>query len=299
MTAAPGRSLPDHPALRRTLERFGEQLRSLPAPYDVTDVSPFATSPAVYFMDGQSDATIRLRGSGEEIQLEFHDANTSISASAPFLYDPQARAEQYTPGPEPLEPVARHPVGAPRRYSAKTSTHYLQVISMNMRSADGVSRLLIGLPYAEAYPQLFFSPVFERSPNALSFGVVQSLTRFVDPSTREAGLRWNGYPARSFFSILHLVETPLGAFFNKVPSQMELQPSADGKLALSLPPIPFMYTLFNGPIPLFDVADPSGPPVADLVAAHHHAERAAQAPSADAWPWHLPDLKRIRSPRHT
>ena len=42
--------------LVRTQGRFGEQLRTLPDPYDFGDLSPFATSAAVYFMDGTSDA---------------------------------------------------------------------------------------------------------------------------------------------------------------------------------------------------------------------------------------------------
>ena len=75
---------------------------------------------------------------------------------------------------------------------------------------------------------------------------------------------------------------------------MELQPSADGKLALKLPPLPFKYALINGPIPLYLTDDPDGEAIADLVAAHHHDRAEAIAETDDAWPWHTPDVGRIR-----
>lgn len=281
--------------LARTRARFGDRLVSIPEPYDFGDLSPFATSAAIYFMDGTSDATVRLRGSGEELKFDFHDKSTSIAASSPFVNHSGDDAAAYVPAPPPLSPVARRPSDAPAGYDRPTSTHFLQVISMNMRGADGSSRLLIGLPYAEAHPELFFRKgLLEAGDDAQSYGVVQSLTEF---TIRDGGvsLTLNGYPARSFFSIYHLIETPIGALFNKRASQMELQPDPEGKLALSLPPIPFLYSLLNGPIPLFDVKEPNGEPVADLVAAHHEGKKSAQAASVEAWPTRTPDLARIES----
>jgi hypothetical protein len=279
--------------LARTRARFGDSLLSLPEPYDFGDLSPFATSAAIYFMDGTSDATVKLRGSGEELKFDFHDESTSIGASSPFVHRPGGDATAYVPAPQPLSPEARRPSDAPAGYDRPTSTHVLQVISMNMRGEDGSSRLLIGLPYAEAHPELFFRKgLLEAGDDAQSYGVVQSLTEF---ATADGGvsLSLNGYPARSFFSIYHLIETPIGSLFNKRASQMELQPDAEGKLALSLPPIPFLYSLLNGPIPLYDVKEPDGEPLADLVAAHHEGKKSAQYPSMEAWPTRMPDLATI------
>ena len=169
---------------------------------------------------------------------------------------------------------------------------------MNMRSKETESRLLIGLPYAERYPELFFRrDLFgetRRDTSAASFGVVQSLTEFSE-SNGDKTPATNGYPARSFFAIYHLIETPIGPLFNKRSTQMELQPSADGKLALKLPPIPFKYSLINPPIPLFLASDPDGQPVADLISAAHHDGGAAAVPTSDAWPWHIPDLPAVKS----
>ncbi|MCQ4080764.1 hypothetical protein NGB36_09145 [Streptomyces sp. RB6PN25] len=272
-----------------------EALRAqLPAPYEVRDIAPFSPSGAIYFMNGYSEATVRLRDTGEEITLRFEDENTSIAASAPLRYDESIETEGiYVPVPPPLTSRAMYPRHTPDRYRRPTTLQLLQVVSMNMRSADGNSRLLIGLPYAEAQPDLFFSNRMETGDHdASSYGVVQSLTEFHDPATDEPDLHGNGFPARSFFGIYHLIETPLGAFFNKKATQMELQPSADGKLALTLPPIPFMYTLLNGPIPLFDVNNPDGDPIGDVVSGRHGSHGASAVPSEDAWPWKTPTVSR-------
>lgn len=265
-------------------------------PYEATDISRFNPSGAIYFMDGYSDARIKLRGSGEEIFLQFWDKNTSISASAPIPFE-RERVMQglYVPAPPPLRPVAYMPLDAPIRYARSTSCHLMQVISMNMKHQDGQSRLLIGLPYAEAYPRVFYDESLfpEGRDDGSSFGMVQSLTEFVDSETGVREAATNGYPARSFFAIYHIIETPVGAFFNKKATQMELQPGKDGKLALTLPPIPFKYDLINGPIPLYDVEDPSGEAIADLVEAHHHDAGAASVATKDAWPYHQPDLAKI------
>lgn len=284
--------------LARTRARFGDSLASMPEPYDFGDLSPFATSAAIYFMDGTSDATVRLRGSGEELNFDFHDESTSIATSSPFMHQPGDDATAYVPAPMPLSPEARRPSDAPVGYDRPTSTHVLQVISMNMRGEDGSSRLLIGLPYAEAHPELFFRKgLLEAGDDAQSYGVVQSLTEF-RKGDGGVSLSLNGYPARSFFSIYHLIKTSIGALFNKRASQMELQPDEDGKLALSLPPIPFLYSLLNGPIPLYDVKEPDGEPVADLVAAHHEGKKSAQHPGLEAWPSRAPDLASLERLRH-
>src|SRR5262249_43938590 len=152
-----------------------------------------------------------------------------------------------------------------------------QVISMNMRERDSNCRLLIGLPYAEKYPELFFrQDIFnDGKTGGSSYGIVQSLTEFDDPETGRRTTEANGYPARSFFAIYHILETKVGTFFNKKPSMMELQPNEQGKLALTLPPIPFNYQLINGPIPLFDVNHPDSSPVGELIAAHHESTQPA------------------------
>ena len=75
---------------------------------------------------------------------------------------------------------------------------------------------------------------------------------------------------------------------------MELQPSADGKLALKLPPLPFNYSLINGPIPLFFADNPKGDAVADLTVAHHRDRAAATDVTDDAFPWRTIDIDRIK-----
>ncbi|MFG6488311.1 hypothetical protein ACG04R_16610 [Roseateles sp. BYS78W] len=284
---------PEVPALAQ----HRDLLAAIPTPYGWRDVAPFAPSAAVYFMDGYSNARIRLRGSGEELFLEFWDRNTSIAASAPQVYEP-AREESlvYTPVPPPLQAYAKLPEATPDRYRQPTSQHLMQVVSMNMKAKDSGARLLIGLPYAEGYPELFFRKdlfgVTRRDTSAASYGVVHSLTDFTE-SNGDRTPHTNGYPARSFFAIYHLIETPIGALFNKKATQMELQPGGDGKLALKLPPIPFKYSLINAPIPLHLASDPDGEPVADLVSAMHHDGGAAAVETSDAWPWHRPDLERV------
>lgn len=260
----------------------------LPQPYDVADLGPFAPSGAIYFMNGTSGATVRVLSNGEQLSFEWRDENTAIAASAPVVYD-QAVGERgmYIPVPPPLEPTAFYPRDTPGQYRRRTTMHLMQVVSMNMRSQDGSSRLLIGLPYVEAYPQLFRDGALfgHEVRNAASYGVVQSLTEFADPRTGRPTVESNGYPARSFFGIYHILETPMGAFFNKTPTQMELQPDRDGKLALTLPPIPFSYRLLNGPIQLFDVRNPRGPAVAEVIEAHHESNAAAARPTQEAWPY--------------
>jgi hypothetical protein len=267
-------------------------LRSgLPAPYDLIDISPFAPSGAIYFMDGSSDVRFRLYASGEEVFLQFSDKNTSIAATAPKLYNPALESQDiFLPAPPPLTASARFPHNTPVAYKRNTTLHLMQVISMNMRDADSPSRLLIGLPYAERYPSLFFnSNLFEGgASSAYSYGVVQSLTEYTDPATGVRNKRDNGYPARSFFAIFHILETSVGTFFNKKATQMELQTAPSGKLALKLPPIPFLYSLINGPIPLYDVNDPDGPAVGEVIEAHHRDNDEATARTNEAWPWHQP-----------
>jgi hypothetical protein len=269
-------------------QRYAQRLRELPEPYDLADLSPFAPSGAIYFMNGTSGATVRVLSTGEHLSFEWRDENTSIAASAPVLYDETVQERGiYIPVPPPLEPTAFYPRNTPDRYRRRTTMHLMQVVSMNMRSRDGSSRLLIGLPYVEAYPDLFHDgALFGREvKSAASYGVVQSLTEFVDPRTGRMNAESNGYPARSFFGIYHILETPMGVFFNKTPTQMELQPDRNGKLALTLPPIPFSYQLLNGPIQLFDVKDPRGEPVAEVVDAHHESVAAATRATAEDWPY--------------
>lgn len=264
--------------------------------YSVVDAGQFNPSPAVYFMDGFSSATVRVYQTGEQITFDFHDSATSISASAPILpTDPATARGLVVPTPEPLKPIARLPKRVPEGFRNAAALQLLQVVSMNMRSKDGRSSLLIGLPYAERFPRLFFnrSLFSDGDDSATSYGAVASLTDF-DEVTGRRTTRTNGYPARSAFAIYHILETPMGTFFNKKPTVMELQPDRDGKLALSLPPIPFMYRLVNGPIPLYDVTKPNAPPVAEITNAHHKADSPMLNVTTEAWPWHLPDLVRIR-----
>lgn len=264
-----------------------------------TDISAFNPSAAIYFMDGYSDSTIILHGSGEVLKWEFHDKNTSIAATKPVLYHEKTIAEGlYIPVPEPLHAISYLPPDTPDRYRQETTMHFMQVVSMNMRASDEKSRLLIGLPYAEKYPEIFFDKKLfpnVQTGTASSYGVVQALTKFRNEETGEMDVNQNGYPARSFFGIFHILETPVGVFFNKIPTQMELQPSDDGKLARNLPPIPFRYDMVNSPVPLYDVKDPYGKAVAHVVAAHHHDKGAASVLTEEAWPFHSPDLEAIRN----
>ncbi len=259
------------------------------------DVSKFNPSGAIYFMDGYSDATLIIKKSGERLHFKFWDRNTSISATAPMLYNKKELEKGiYIPVPPPLEATAFLPNNTPDRYKQDTTMHLMQVISMNMLDKDTECKLLIGVPYAEQFPEIFYdSSLFEdASKDASSYGIVQSLTQFVNPVTKKKEVDSNGYPARSMFGIYHIIETHAGTFFNKRATQMELQPGNDGKLARNLPPIPFNYNLINGPIELFDVKDPKGPPVADLVAAHHNDAGPATLVN-DAWPYRRIDVDGI------
>lgn len=262
-------------------------LPEIPDPYEWFDVSRFSTSGAIYFMNGFSEARVRVLASGETLTFKWTDENTSIAASAPAIYSESLNTRGlYVAVPPPLRPVAYPPPEAAAEYRRLTTLHLLQVVSMNMRSADGASALLIGLPYAEKYPGLFRSTaVIGRPTGAASYGVVQSLTEYRDPVTNATSLERNGYPARSIFAVFHILETKIGVFFNKKPTVMELQPDVNGKLALSLPPIPFRYALANGPIPLFDVNDPNAPAIAEINEAHHESLRAATAPTGEDWPY--------------
>jgi hypothetical protein len=262
-------------------------VKAIPHPHSLRDCGRFASSAAIYFMDGYSDVRFRIYDSKEELFLMFWDRNTSIAASSPFVFSSEDEAA-FVPVPEPLDTIVKYPLNTPDHYKKHTSSHLMQVISMNMKAKDSEARLLIGLPYARKYPELFRrKDTFLRSSNACSCGSVQSLTEFDSESVRT--VESNGYPARSFFAIFHILETPFGSFFNKKATQMELQPDINtGKLALSLPPIPFNYSLINGPIPLFDVNDPDGSPVGEVLAAHHGSDGVASARTDDAWPWIKP-----------
>jgi hypothetical protein len=266
--------------------------------YSERDQGPFNPSSAIYFMDGASSAKVRILSTGEELGFDFGDRNTSISASAPLLSRNRGEdSSVYLAAPEPLPAVGYFPTEVPKAFHEASAIQLLQVISMNMRSSDGKAALLIGLPYAEKYPELFFKKGLfnSRGPDAASYGVVASLTDYPE---RGEGAPVNGYPARSVFAVFHILETPMGVFFNKKPTVMELQPARDGKLALTLPPIPFRYELVNGPIPLYDVRNADGPPVAEVVAADHHDGGPAKSVTPRAWPWHKPDLDAIRERLH-
>ena len=261
--------------------------------YDVRDAGPFNPSTAIYFMDGYSDATVRVYATGEVMTFKFWDRATCISATAPVLpSDPAIDAGIFLVAPRPLESRAEFPKRAPREYRRASSLQLLQVISMNMASPDGKARLLIGLPYAEKYPKLFSraDTFADGGRSAASYGAVASLTEFRNPFTRRRTALDNGYPARSLFAVYHILETPFGAFFNKKPTVMELQPGVDGKLALYLPPVPFKYELINGPIPLYDVNNPDGQAMAEIMAAHHNG-KAAAIETLSSWPWHQPELR--------
>jgi len=92
-------------------------LAQIPGPYDWRDVAPFAPSGAVYFMDGYSDARIQVLESEEEFFLQFWDQNTSISASAPQVFERGSlERELYTPVPPPLKSWSRFPENTPDRY---------------------------------------------------------------------------------------------------------------------------------------------------------------------------------------
>jgi hypothetical protein len=251
--------------------------------YDLRDAGPFNPSSAIYFMDGYSDATVKVHGTGETMTFKFYDDATSIAASEPLLPEaPVVTHGVFLAAPPPLNSIAVYPTGIPPSYRDARCLQLLQVISMNMRSRDGKSSLLIGLPYARKYPDLFArSGVFQGGmKTAASYGTLASLTDFKQTGKRPM----NGYPARSVFAVFHILETEFGVFFNKKPTVMELQPDDSGKLALSLPPVPFKYALINGPIPLFDINNPDGEPVAEIVMAHHNGDLAARTVPG-SWPW--------------
>jgi hypothetical protein len=280
---------------------YSHKAKHVPPNHELTDLHEFTPSGAIYFMDGYSSATVRLLESKEEITLTFWDNHTSIAGTEPFIYHESIDDEgMHVPVPRPLKPRAYYPKQTPERYRRQTTAHLLQVVSMNMRTEDGKSSLLIGLPYVEAYPTLFFrDDLFgDGSTSASSYGVVQSMTEIKHPVTGHMAPRDNGFPAYSIFGIYHILETPLGTFFNKKLTQMELQPDKNGKMALALPPIPFEYKLGNAPIPLFDVKEPLGPAVAEVVSAAHGCAAAPKEISPEEFPFHLPDLKRIESELH-
>lgn len=266
-------------------------------PYSAKDFGPLPPSSAIYFMDGESEATIRFLATGKEMTFKFRDQGTSITASAPKLLSDAVKAPLFVPAPSPLRPLAEAPTGLPDEYQKEAVVQLLQVVSMNMRAEQGGAGLLIGLPYAEKYPEIFFNKkaLGNDRDDASSFGMVHSLVTADGgrPETKDTSKA--GYPARSVFDVLHIVETPLGAYFNKKPTRMELQSDKDGKLALTLPPIPFSYRLVNGPIPLFDVKNPDGKPVAEIIAAHHDSGNAMPGPREDSWPAHQPNIGKILS----
>jgi hypothetical protein len=281
--------MPIHRAMNAKSESYEKIRRELPEQYSIKDLGQFSPSGAIYFMNGYSAAKVRLLESGQELEFEWFDENTSIASTEPFLRDDK-RLEQdgaFVPVPPPLRPTAFYPVNTPKRYREDTTLHLMQVVSMNMRSKDGSSRLLIGLPFAEKYPDLFFAKGNFEDPkvDASSYGVVQSLTSFSEEKGKGRQVQDNGYPARSFFGIYHLLETPMGAFFNKKATQMELQPDKDGKLARALPPIPFVYALVNGPIPLYSVENPKGNPVGEIVDAKHGSHSASTRATGEVWPF--------------
>ena len=256
--------------------------------YEQRDLGPFAPSGAVYFMDGSSQATVKIYATGDTLTFDFSDANTSISASEPILYTSSLKTKgMFLPVPEPLKSVAFYPKNTPSRYQAKTTTHLMQVVSMDMRDSTNRANLLIGLPYAEKYPKVFFDTALLGTgiSGAASYGIVQSLTSFTDPVTGQPSIKLNGYPAKSFFAVYHILETKFGTFFNKKATQMELQPNEEGKLALTLPPLPFNYELINAPIPLYDINDPNGPAIAEITLAHHNAKLASSRAIEGRWPW--------------
>jgi hypothetical protein len=282
----------------RHQRHYSHKAKHVPRNHELTDIHQFMPSGAIYFMDGYSSATVRMLGSKEEITLTFWDNHTSIAGTEPFIYHESIENEgMHVPVPLPLSPRAYYPKQTPDRYRRQTTAHLLQVVSMNMRTEDGKSSLLIGLPYVEAYPTLFFQKDLfgDGSTSASSFGVVQSMTEIKHPVTGQMAVRDNGFPAYSIFGIYHILETPLGVFFNKKLTQMELQPDQDGKMALALPPIPFEYKLANAPIPLFDVKDPHGNPVAEVTTAAHGCAAAPKEISPEEFPFHLPDLAKIEA----
>src|SRR5687767_12091516 len=100
--------------------------------YTTKDIANFTPSPAVYFMDGFSEAHIRIKSSEEEIVLNFEDKNTSIGASAPEIFNNVLETKEfYVPVPEPLKPFAKFPYNTPHYYKRETSFHIMQVVSMN------------------------------------------------------------------------------------------------------------------------------------------------------------------------
>jgi hypothetical protein len=251
--------------------------------YDCKDFGPFTPSGAIYFMDGTSEATVRVYATKQQMTFRFADHSTSIAGSAPFIYDPAVvQGGVFLPAPPPLRPISFFPRDTPPLYKRRTNIHLMQVVSMNMTDDTTGARLLIGYPYAEKYPGTFFNSSLFPEGDAASYGVVTSLVDTEGLSDDE--IRGLGYPARSFFGVYHILETPMGVFFNKKATQMELQPDQNGKLALTLPPIPFLYSLINGPIPLYDINNPNGPAVAEVVAAAHGSDSPATF-SVGSWPF--------------
>jgi hypothetical protein len=251
--------------------------------YDCKDFGPFTPSGAIYFMDGTSEATVRVYATNEQMTFRFADTSTSIAGSAPFIFEPALpQSGVFLPAPPPLRPISFFPRDTPPLYTRRTNIHLMQVVSMNMKDDTTGARLLIGLPYAEKYPEIFFKSSLFPEGDAASYGVVTSLADTEGLSDDE--IRALGYPARSFFGVYHILETPMGVFFNKKATQMELQPDQNGKLALTLPPIPFLYSLINGPIPLYDINNPNGPAVAEVIGAAHGSHTHATF-SAESWPF--------------
>lgn len=215
-----------------------------------------------YLLSGYSDVTIELLGSGQTFSVHLVDPDTLIAASAPHLDGSAADISGVpVPAPSPLSPIAFEPQSPPAGFNLGTCEIHMEVVHMHM--TDGTNNLLIGLPYAQTYPDLYFDPniFIGGAPNANSFGEMEA-----ESSNTACGA--TGFPARSYFDVFHILQTPLGTFFNKKFSQMRLQP-LNGVLAVELPPYGYTYTLVNGPIELYDINDPHGPPVAEVIAAAH------------------------------
>jgi hypothetical protein len=232
-------------------------------PPEQSGAEPFPQSPATYVIHGDSDVGVRVISTGAVINLHLEDFATRIAASAPFVSGSSIDlGGAFVPAPFPLPTIAPEPLAPPPLFNLGPRPEiHMQVISMIM--TDGTNNLLIGLPYAERYPEIFFNnTLFVGGSPAFSFGEMESTIASTDTATV-------GFPARSYFNVFHILETPFGVFFNKQFSQMELGP-LDGHLALEMPPNGHTYDLINGPILLFDVNNPNGPAVAILEEAHHH-----------------------------
>lgn len=218
--------------------------------------APFLQSPATYTIHGDSTITVQVISTGQIINLSLDDPATVIAASAPFLNGSSTDLQgAFVPVPPPLPNLAPEPLSPPPNFNSSNllSEIHMQVVSMVM--TDGVSNLLIGIPYANKYPSIFFDQnLFVGNSPAFSFGEMESM--ILDTVT--------GFPARSYFDVFHILETPFGTFFNKQFSQMLLEG------ALNMPPDGQTYDLINGPIDLFDVNNPNGLAVARVINAHHH-----------------------------